>query len=243
MAAPHVAGAIALLLEENPRLTRAELVTHLQATARERPAGGWDATWGGGKLNIQAAIDAVRAAGGGGGGGGPHMHPPAVLDEHFSTGRRASDFSPLHEEKRPHFMRDHRSEADSASSPFTTWLQILKDRLKHFPEGDHVAAAISRHFSEARRLINSNRRIATMWHRAAGPRLLRRLLHGTSVDDSPLPIDKESAYRYLNRCLDLLAQCGSPRLRGSLERYRSVVSMLLTNTFTVPIEPRTMDRT
>ncbi len=243
MAAPHVAGAIALLLEENPRLTRADIVRHLQASARDRPAGGWDTTWGGGKLNIQAAIDAVRAeaaAGGGAGGGGPHMHPPVVFDEHFSNRRRASDFNPLHDEMRPHFMRDHRSEADSASSPFTSWLQILKDRLKNFPEGDHVAAAISRHFSEARRLINSNRRIATMWHRAAGPRLLRRLLHG---DDSPLPIDKESAYRYLNRCLDLLAQCGSPKLRGSLERYRSFVAMLLTNTFTVPIKPRTMDRT
>ena len=75
MAAPHVTGAIALLLEENPRLTRADIVRHLQATARDRPAGGWDAIWGGGKLNIEAALAAVRAEakGGGGGGGGPHM--------------------------------------------------------------------------------------------------------------------------------------------------------------------------
>jgi subtilisin family serine protease len=226
MAAPHVAGAIALLLEENPRLTRTDIVRHLQATARERPAGGWDATWGGGKLNIQAAIDAVRAeaAGGGGAGGGPNMRPPFGMDGFSARGHRASDYT-------------------GTSASFTSWLRNLRERLKDHPEGEHVAAAISRHFSEVRRLINSNRRIATMWHRAAGPRLLRRLLHGTMAEDGPLSIDGESAYRYLDRCFDLLARRGSPRLRASLERYRPFVAMLLTNAFTVPTEPRTMEHT
>ncbi|MCK6499757.1 MAG: S8 family serine peptidase, partial [Nitrospira sp.] len=217
MAAPHVAGAIALLLEENPRLTRADIVRHLQATARERPAGGWDATWGGGKLNVQAAIEAVRAeaagggpGGGGGGGGAPRMIPPSAF-----TGSPA---------------------------PFTSWLRTLRERLKDYPEGEHVAAAMSRHFSEARRLINSNRRIATMWHRAAGPTLLRRLIHGPRTGDGPLPIEKESASRYLDRCLDLLARQGSPRLRQSLDRYRSFVPMLLTESFPVSIEPRSLPR-
>lgn len=227
MAAPHVAGAIALLLEENPRLTRADIVHHLQTTARERPAGGWDATWGGGKLNIQAAIDAVRAAaaGGGGGGGGavPRIHPPSGLDELLVRERKASPFT-------------------GNSAPLTSWLRTLRERLKDYPEGEHVAAAISRHFSEARRLINSNRRIATMWHRAAGPALLRRLIHGTRAFDDPLSIEKESASRYLDRCLDLLARQGSPRLRQSLDRHHSFVSMLLTESFTVSIETRTMSQ-
>ena len=228
MAAPHVAGAIALLLEENPRLTRADIVRHLQTTARERPAGGWDATWGGGKLNIQAAIDAVRAAaagggGGGGGGGVPRIHPPSGLDGSFQHEPKASAFT-------------------GNAAPLTSWLRTLRERLQDYPEGEHVAAAISRHFSEARRLINSNRRIATMWHRAAGPALLRRLIHGTRVIDGPLPIEKESASRYLDRCLDLLARQGSPRLRQSLDRYHSFVSMLLTESFTAPIETRTMSQ-
>ena len=227
MAAPHVAGAIALLLEENPRLTRADIVRHLQTTARERPTGGWDATWGGGKLNIQAAIDAVRtaAAGGGGAGGGgvPRIHPPSGLDESFQRETKASTFTGI-------------------PAPFPSWLRTLRERLKDYPEGEHVAAAISRHFSEARRLINNNRRIATMWHRAAGPALLRRLIHGTRAVDGPLPIEKESASRYLNRCLDLLARQGSPRLRESLDRYHSFVSLLLTESFTAPIESRVMSQ-
>lgn len=230
MAAPHVAGAIALLLEENPRLTRADIVRHLQATARDQPAGGWDATWGGGKLNIQAAIDAVRAAaaggggvGGGGGGGIPRIHPPSGLDASFQREPKASAFT-------------------GNPAPFTSWLRTLRERLQDYPEGEHVAAAISRHFSEARRLINSNRRIATMWHRAAGPALLRRLLHGPSAGDGPLPIARESASRYLDRCLDLLARQGSPRLRQSLGRYQSFVSMLLTERITATIESRTMSQ-
>lgn len=228
MAAPHVAGAIALLLEENPRLTRADIVRHLQTTARERPAGGWDATWGGGKLNIQAAIDAVRAAvagggGGGGGGGIPRILPPSGFDESSQHEPTASAFT-------------------GNPAPLTSWLRTLRERLKDYPEGEHVAAAISRHFSETRRLINSNRRIATMWHRAAGPALLRRLIHGTRAIDGPLPIEKESASRYLDRCLDLLARQGSPRLRQSLDRYHPFVSMLLTESFTAPIESRTMSQ-
>jgi len=228
MAAPHVAGAIALLLEENPRLTRADIVRHLQATARERPAGGWDATWGGGKLNIQAAIDAVRAAAAGGGGAGdgggiPRIYPPSGLEGAFQREPGTSTLT-------------------GNPAPFTSWLRTLRERLKDYPEGEHIAAAISRHFSEARRLINGNRRIATMWHRAAGPALLRRLLHGPSAGDGPLPIARESASRYLDRCLDLLARQGSPRFRQSLGRYQSFVSMLLTERITTTTESRTMSQ-
>ena len=242
MAAPHVTGAIALLLEENPRLTRADIVRHLQATARDKPAAGWDATWGGGKLNIEAALAAVRAemGGGGGGGGGPLMYPPFILQESAFSGRKASDFSPRGSSTNS-FNRDSLNDLEMAAQPFASWLQILRARLKSFPEGEHVAAAISRHFSEVRRLINSNRRIATMWHRANGPLLLRRLLHGARVGDSPLSTEEESVYRYLDRCFDLLARDGSPRLRGSLERYRALVATLLGVSIAAPIESRTTE--
>lgn len=231
MAAPHVTGAIALLLEENPRLTRAEIVRHLQTTARDRPAGGWDTTWGGGKLNVQAAIDAVRAeagGGGGGGGGGPRMHPPSNFEDSILNERRASDFNSVRTSTAPRFIREQVENLAPSAEPHASWIRILRERLKTCPEGENVAAAISRHFSEVRGLINSNRRIATMWHRAAGPRLLRRLLHGTAAGYN-LATDEVSASHYLDRCLDLVAQQGSPRLRKSLDRYRSFVIKLLAN--------------
>jgi hypothetical protein len=80
---------------------------------------------------------------------------------------------------------------------------------------------MSRHFSEVRRLINTNRRVATMWHRAAGPCLFRRLFEDRV--DHPIPPNET----YLERWCDLLSRYGSPRLRGSLKRYRSVIIELL----------------
>jgi subtilisin family serine protease len=228
MAAPHVTGAIALLLEENPRLTRADIVRHLQATARDRPAGGWDTTWGGGKLNIEAAIAAVRAGpGGGGGGGGPNIHPPIELDATVTSGRKASDFSPVRASPINRFARDHFMESEPGLQQFPPWFRIIRARLQTFPEGEHVAAAVSRHFSEVRRLINSNRRIATMWHRATGPFLLRRLVHGALNPEADVSMTDPSERQYLDRFFDQLRRYGSTRLRDRIDRYRSAVLALI----------------
>ena len=198
MAAPHVTGTIALMLEENPSLTKADILRHLRASATPPPPGGSPDTWGAGKLNAQKAVEAVRAAGGGGGGGG---HPPQAPLEpggvRWSRGR-------VH----PAFL-------------------ALRSRLLPLPGGVALAAAVSRHFSEVRRLINTNRRVATMWHRAAGPCLLRRLFQG-AIDARPAsPMPAEPDREYLGRWCGLLARYGSPRLRGALDLYRPVVIDLL----------------
>jgi hypothetical protein len=176
MAAPHVTGTVALMFEENPNLTRDEIVAHLQASATPPPHApqprDW---WGAGKLNAEGAVQRVRAAAGGGGGGGPH------LVRAFGPGGLAS----------------HRGQVPP----------------------------ISRHFSEVRRLINTNRRIATMWHRAAGPCRLRRLFQGTI--DHELPAMRRGE-NYLDRWCDLLACYGSPRLRAGLARYRAALIGLLS---------------
>ena len=59
MAAPYVAGAIALLLEESPRLDWAEVKRRIINTARQdrftRP--GWNARWGYGKLDVEKLLE------------------------------------------------------------------------------------------------------------------------------------------------------------------------------------------
>jgi subtilisin family serine protease len=201
MAAPHVTGTIALMLEENPRLTKAEILEHLQKSATPPPAGQSADWWGAGKLNAEKAVVRVRAAGGGGGGGGGGgPHPRAPLDPADVAWSRA---------------RVHPA------------FQVLRARLLALPEGVELVAAVSRHFSEVRRLINTNRRVATMWHRAAGPCMLRRLFQGSIDPDAPAAISGEPDEGYLDRWCELLARYGSPRLRAGLERYRSVVIDLL----------------
>lgn len=60
MASPHVAGAAALLLSVNPNLTPDQLQQALQCTADDLGSTGWDEKFGHGRLNLKAAIDAVK---------------------------------------------------------------------------------------------------------------------------------------------------------------------------------------
>lgn len=57
MAAPHVAGAAALLLEENPHLTPAQVKDVLEENADDLGAPGWDNIYGWGRVNVERALD------------------------------------------------------------------------------------------------------------------------------------------------------------------------------------------
>ena len=61
MATPHVAGAIALLLSIDATLTPDQIQNALQCTAKDLGAAGWDTTFGHGRLDLKAAVDAVKA--------------------------------------------------------------------------------------------------------------------------------------------------------------------------------------
>jgi subtilisin family serine protease len=65
MAAPHVTGAAALLLQVNPTLTARQVKTYLldNVSAPQVPLPHPVEKWGQGRLNVQAAIAAMKAAG------------------------------------------------------------------------------------------------------------------------------------------------------------------------------------
>jgi hypothetical protein len=99
--------------------------------------------------------------------------------------------------------------------------------VEALPRGEELAATISRHFSEVRRLINHNRRIATMWHRCEGPRMLRRALLGVT-EPFALAVGTPLRREYFERWFDLLLQYGSPSLRRSIVAYRSTLLEFLS---------------
>lgn len=92
-AAPHVSGAIALMLSANPSLNSATVLNVLRSTARPHPAGSFctqtqSAVCGAGMLDVGAAVAAVAppppgfpgpGGGGGGGGGAVSLLPLAAL--------------------------------------------------------------------------------------------------------------------------------------------------------------------
>lgn len=202
MAAPHVTGAIALMLEEKHDLTRAQILQFLSASARPAPAPADKDTWGAGKLDAKAAVEAVRAAGGGGGGGGGG---PAPLLPGFA---RSSAVAALPEP--PAAVERFR--------PVPGGFVALREQLAVLPDGERLAAVASRHFSEVRRLINTNRRVAAFWHLARGPALLHRLL-AAETHTCCVAVGPEER-RYFDRFLGQLELYASPRLRAALAQYR-----------------------
>jgi hypothetical protein len=158
---------------------------------------------------------------GGGGGGGPAIYPP--FDDEKIANRKP--FSPLR--AKPVIREIASGRFDPGGDPLSAAVRLLRARIDALPQGQELAAVISRHFSEARRLINTNRRVAAMWHRAGGPKLLRRLLQGAIEEDAPAAIESPAQREYLEQWCDLLARYGSQKLSAAVKNYRCAVLKLL----------------
>lgn len=217
MAAPHVAGVIALMLEKNPQLTKAEILTHLQASVQD-PAPADHDTWGAGKINAAAAVERV-----------PDPAPMPTPPDAPAPSRVASPASATAAPASPAARPAHAPlPAPTAGPPgLFEAMRVVRARALALPEGPVFAALLSRHFSEGRRLINTNRRIATMWHRGDGPQMLRRLVHGAVDADGEPPIAAEKDREYLDRMMGMFAEHGSESLRRSIERYSDALIRML----------------
>ncbi|MEO6866404.1 MAG: S8 family serine peptidase [Gaiellales bacterium] len=61
VAAPHVTGAVALMLQANPQATNEQIRDALQSTATDIDRRGPDYASGAGRINADQAVDAIRA--------------------------------------------------------------------------------------------------------------------------------------------------------------------------------------
>lgn len=203
MAAPHVAGVIALMLQKNKGLDHLDIRNALTTTARApgvTPAPVLpDNDWGFGKVDASAAVAAVpapvRALGGGGGGGGTitYWTPPIESMHERALLRR---------------------------------LQRFQEWLLAQPAGHYWGALVSRHVDEVLRLINTNRRVATVWHRNGGPALVRAALQfAEDPDNAVLPSQLSGALvaQQWTRILAVWRRYASPALTADIDAHREVV--------------------
>lgn len=220
MAAPHVTGAIALMLQKNKTLTKDEILTHLVNTVRARPTDASANEWGAGLLNVQAAVeDVIPGPAAGAGTGGGTGAGAGGGKAHTAPARMPAPLLPV--------LRSPPSR-EPALPPLARFVPLMMARVRALPSGIELAAAVSRHFSEVRRLINNNRRIATMWHRGQGPRLLKRVLAGAFDPEERVPLPGGREREYLERCLDQLVRFGSPKLKHGITRHREHLLLLLS---------------
>jgi subtilisin family serine protease len=112
----------------------------------------------------------------------------------------------------------------AAYYPVAGQARKLLARVTQSPTGQLVAALVSEHVDEVRRLIDTNRRVLVAWHRMHGPVLLRLLL--SDLDrDAPLPaqLDGRPVADGLARFLDALAREGSTELRTAVAEHRDLL--------------------
>jgi subtilisin family serine protease len=202
MAAPHVAGAIALMLEANPDLTWDEIRAHLVNTALSDAQTGPtpNRDWGAGKLNVEALIDAVLPT---------PIVPPAGTAVASAMGSGAQ-----------------RGGAARRRVPPPSAMDLLRERLLLTERGRTYADLVERHFEDVYALINGNKRVATVWHRNGGPTLLSQAMRAASQPSTPLPmmIEGEPLRRRLERILAMLKRYGSARLAEDIEAHWEAVA-------------------
>ncbi len=156
MAAPHIAGVIALMYARNPALTPDEIKTILRNTRRNPPA-------------LAAQLAVVRGPMGCGQGGcegrrDTQLVPRVMLPE------QEPEHAPVLE-PRPRILPVGWPER----------LRAWNGMLEPHPSWNLCAALVSQHFDEVKRLIDTNRRVAAVWQRHGGPALVR----GIAFADRP----------------------------------------------------------
>ncbi|MGB3443742.1 MAG: S8 family serine peptidase [Actinophytocola sp.] len=200
MAAPHVTGVVALMLQANPAIDHARIKAELIASHRppEPGAGQQPNTsgWGAGRVNAEEAVKKVKPA----------------------TAMVSTDDEPL---------MLSASAYPANYLPARARLRRLERRVTGSPAGQLAAALISEHVDEVVRLVNTERRVIVAWHRMHGPVLLRLLLGDVDREVLvPRTLDGVPVADGLARLLDELARAGSAALRAAIVRYRTFVLTL-----------------
>ena len=227
MAAPHITGVAVLIFERNKSLTfdqvRAHIVASGQApdpiTAPTLPNNNW----GSGEVNAliacagvppaAAAAAAGAAAGGSGGAGG---------SADARGGGGAGIGGGVSFELTGSFPASPAVYADAAAR-----LRVLERRFGGYQLWHDLAGLVSMHYDEVARLTNSNMRVAAMWHRLGGIRLLIWLFTSASPElVLPGSFGGRPLAPALGRWLDMLDRYGSPRLRADIARHRPLVLSL-----------------
>jgi subtilisin family serine protease len=198
MAAPHVAGVVALMMQANPAIDHVRIKAELIAGHRppEPGAGAQPNTsgWGVGRVNAEEAVKKVKPA-------TAMVSTVSADDEPLMLSASAYPANYL---------------------PARARLRRLERRVTGSPAGQLAAALISEHVDEVVRLVNTERRVIVAWHRMHGPVLLRLLLGDVDREVLvPRTLDGVPVADGLARLLDELARAGGPALRAAIVQHRT----------------------
>jgi subtilisin family serine protease len=214
MAAPHVTGVAALMLQRDPTLSYRIVRNQIQVTGRSPdPITGPtlpNSNWGYGKVDALGAVNSLSILnplpnGGpkklgvvaGGGRAGARAHERAMT---FPLAAMWLTYQPTRER-----------------------LQRLSTLLHTDPVGQLLAGLVSTHFDEVYRLVNGNKKAASRWHRMQGPMMLSEIMRSVEEDRDlllPATIAGSPVSEGLSGMFEIFLRYGSPLLKADAIRYR-----------------------
>ena len=166
MAAPHVTGAIALMLERNPNLTHDTIKSILIAQARRDSftGGAPNNEFGAGKLDVLAAINSPFVR-----GSDPEITAAVAPSPPAAAGSSA--------------IMAELPEIPQLEPGTPAW------RLLNTPDGERLYRLGRLHWEEVHALVNTRKRVAVAWHRNGGPMLLHHATRTAMLPHVPLPTE------------------------------------------------------
>lgn len=228
MAAPHVTGVVALMLQKNPTYDFSFIRSQIQAGHRpSTPATSLpNSDWGYGKVDALQSVKLLPA---------PSSTPPAPGP--VAGGDEPAPETPVEPVGGAQDSRARRQDAEIVPIAANWWaympprqrLAAAATLLRGDPTGLQVLALVSTHVDEVVRLVDVNRRITVAWRRLPGPELVWEALRVLDDPDRPLlPVRTSDGplSEGLARLLTLLKRYGSPGLRADATKYRNLILAL-----------------
>lgn len=110
----------------------------------------------------------------------------------------------------------------------TARLNEVRDELTATPKGRELASLVERHADEARTLVNTNKRVATVWHRSGGPQVLHAALRAIQDTSARLPqsIGEQSFRDCIRRIAAIFTRYASKPFADDIARFEEEVARL-----------------
>lgn len=107
-------------------------------------------------------------------------------------------------------------------------VQKIEAELSRTESGKNYVELFRRHHAEVRALIDTNKRVATIWHRNGGPSLLQSILRVIRFPDSVVPTDigDSSLMECVGRLAAAFKRYGSATLARDITEYGAVFARL-----------------
>jgi subtilisin family serine protease len=210
MAAPHVTGAIALMLHKNPLLPHTQIKDLLMDNAGNVPNGTSPEDlvgWGDGPTDAFESVDHAH-----------QINPPIPM---------VADPADLHAPLSEQITRADPDQIPAEADP----AGLLPPLLEQFLSTDYgqiYFELAQKYFREIYDLINTNKRVATSWHRNKGPVWTRIAINAFFNHDFKIPLTA-GGLRFsesVEGFLVMLKRYASPELLSDLERCEPHIHLL-----------------